>query len=69
MANTESPEDILWGVAEIGKAIHRSDRQTYHLLMRGLLPARKIGSTWVGSRRKLLTTLTGDDGAQNGGAA
>jgi len=61
MANTESPDDLLWGVAEIGKAIRRTNRQTYHLLARGLLPGRKIGAAWVASRRKLLTTLTGDD--------
>jgi len=64
MANTESPEnDLLWGVAEIGKAIRRTDRQVYHLLARGLLPGRKIGASWVASRRKLFTALMGDEGA------
>jgi len=62
MANYESPEnDLLWGVAEIGKAIHRTNRQTYHLLARGLLPGRKIGASWVASRRKLFAALMGDD--------
>ena len=54
-------DDLLWGVREIGKAIRRSDRQTYHLLMRGLLPGRKIGASWVASRRKLLAALMGDN--------
>jgi hypothetical protein len=63
MANTESPDDLLWGVAEIGKAIRRTDRQVYHLLARGLLPGRKVGASWVASRRKLLAALTGDQGA------
>jgi hypothetical protein len=59
MANTE--DDLLWGVSEIGKAIRRTDRQVYHLLARGLLPGRKIGASWVASRRKLLAALLGDD--------
>jgi len=53
----------LWGVAEIAKAIRRTDRQTYHLLSRELLPAHKIGAAWVASRRKLLAALMGDEGA------
>jgi hypothetical protein len=60
---TDTPDDLLWGVREIGQAIRRSDRQTYHLLMRGLLPGRKIGASWVASRRKLFAALMGDDTA------
>ncbi|SFT71515.1 hypothetical protein [Mesorhizobium sp. YR577] len=48
-------KDIVWGVSEIGKLINRSERQTYYLLERGLIPtAKKIGSQWVASRRALL---------------
>jgi len=57
---TDTPDDLLWGVREIGKAIRRSDRQVYHLLAKGLLPGRKIGASWVASRRKLLAALMGD---------
>jgi hypothetical protein len=65
MSSTESDtsDDLLWGVREIGKAIRRSDRRAYHLLARGLLPGRKVGASWVASRRKLLEALIGDDGA------
>jgi len=66
MSNTESPDDLLWGVGEIGKAIRRTNRQTYHLLARGLLPGRKVGASWVASRRRLLAHLTGDDEAGAG---
>ena len=59
---SESPH-ILWGVAEIAKAIRRTDRQTYHLLSREYLPAHKVGASWVASRRKLLAALMGDEGA------
>jgi hypothetical protein len=50
-------EDILWGAAAIGEAIGRNTRVTYHLLERGLLPARKLGKVWVASRRKVLQAL------------
>jgi len=61
MADTES--DVLWGVSEIGNAIRRTDRQTYHLLARVLIPANKVGATWVASRKKLLAALTGEEQA------
>ena len=63
MSNIESPDDLLWGVREIGKAIRRSERQAYHLLEKGLLPGRKVGAIWVASRRKLFAALMGDDEA------
>jgi hypothetical protein len=51
--------DLLWGAVEIGQAIGRSRRQTFHMLERGLLPARKVGGSWAASRRRLLEHLTG----------
>jgi hypothetical protein len=58
---TAEPADLIWGAVEIGKAIHRSPRQAFHLLERGILPGRKIGGRWCASRRKLLAALVGDD--------
>jgi hypothetical protein len=59
--------DVLWGAAEIGRAIGKAARATFHLLEAGHLPARKIGGRWCASRRKLLEALIGDDGAGVGG--
>jgi hypothetical protein len=56
---------VLWGAAEIGRAIGKAARATFHLLEAGHLPARKIGGRWCASRRKLLEALIGDDGAGN----
>ena len=58
----EAP-DVLWGAAEIGKAIGRAEKATFNLLEAGYLPARKIGGRWCPSRQKLLEALIGDDGA------
>ena len=44
----------VWGVKEIAPIIRRSPRQAYDLLEKGLIPARKVGKTWVTSRRQLL---------------
>ena len=53
-------EDLVWGINGIAKVIGRSDRQTYHLLTSGLLPAKQVGSRWVASRKKLIEALIGE---------
>lgn len=53
-------EDIVWEVAEIAKVIGRTERQTFHILTSGSLPAKKVGGRWVASRRKLLEAVLGD---------
>lgn len=49
----ENGLDLLWGCAAIAKAINRTERQTFHLLSCGRVPARKIGGAWVSSRSEL----------------
>lgn len=53
-------DDIVWGASEIAKVIGRTDRQTFHLLTAGILPAKKVGDRWVASRKKLLEALIGE---------
>lgn len=55
-----STDDIVWEVAEIAKVVGRTERQTFHLLTTGSLPAKKVGGRWVASRRKLLDAVLGD---------
>jgi hypothetical protein len=59
------PEDKLdcpvWGAAAIGQVIGRTERQTFHMLEAGLLPAKKLGQRWAASRNKLLAAVTGDE--------
>jgi hypothetical protein len=55
--------DLVWGASEIGKVIGRSPRATFHLLEKQLLPARKVGRAWVGSRKRLLRAVLGDEPA------
>ncbi|WP_246764310.1 helix-turn-helix domain-containing protein [Rhizobium leguminosarum] len=47
-------KDIVWGVKDIAKIINRNERQTYHLLSAGFIPARKVGAQWVASKSHLL---------------
>ena len=45
--------DLLWGVKGIAVEIDRTERQTYHLLTTGQLPAQLVGGRWVASRSGL----------------
>ena len=46
-------DDLIWGVAGIAKEINRNQRQTFHMLENGKLPARKVGGRWCASRAGL----------------
>jgi hypothetical protein len=61
--NSKDGGDLVWGAPRIAAVICRNERQTYHMLENGTLPAKRVGNRWVASRRKLLAALTGDDGA------
>jgi hypothetical protein len=52
------PNDIIRGA--IGREIGLDRAATYHLLERGLLPARRIGRRWVTTRTQLRQALTGE---------
>ncbi|HEV7247968.1 MAG TPA: DNA-binding protein [Shinella sp.] len=54
MADTETKIDLIWEVEEIAKLIGRSPRQTFHMLQKGELPAKKVGGRWVAERNTLL---------------
>jgi hypothetical protein len=50
--------DLLWGCDQIGQAIGRNKRQTFHLLSTGALKCvQKKGGRWVASRAALLREL------------
>ncbi|OBQ58043.1 DNA-binding protein [Mesorhizobium loti] len=59
-STTSATDDIVWEVKNIAKIIGRTERQTFHMLSAGHLPATKIGEKWVASRRKLLAAILGD---------
>jgi hypothetical protein len=54
---------VVWGAAEIARVIGRSERQVFHMLEAGLLPARLVGRRWVTTREKLLAFLADDQRA------
>jgi hypothetical protein len=59
-AQDAKPEDLVWGGSAIARVIGRTDRQTFHMLDAGALPAQKVGGRWVASRKKLLAFLVGE---------
>lgn len=52
--------DLLWGARSIAEEIGVSPRKAFYLLESGAIPAQKIRGLWVGSRRKLRASLTGE---------
>lgn len=60
---SNSNEDLdrpIWGVKQIAKIVDRTERQTFHMLQSGQLPASKIGDRWVSTRRRLLAPIMGN---------
>jgi len=49
----------VWGAKNIGKFIGKPERQTFHMLEKGLLPARKIGGIWTSTEDELEDLLLG----------
>ena len=47
----------VWGAANIGKLIGRNERQTFYLLEKGLVPARKVNTLWVTTKRLALSAV------------
>jgi hypothetical protein len=61
MDDGSQASDLIWGADEIAKVIERDERATYHLLAKGLLPAKKVGGKYVASRRRLRAFLCGEE--------
>jgi hypothetical protein len=57
MTTPDLDHHLLWGARSIGQAINRNPRQTFALLERRIIPARKVGKLWVASKRELLNAL------------
>ncbi|MET3601413.1 helix-turn-helix domain-containing protein [Martelella mangrovi] len=45
--------DLIWGASKIAKIIGRSPQQTFFMLQKGELPAKKVGNRWVARRSDL----------------
>jgi hypothetical protein len=51
-------DEVLWGARKIGERVGLSERQASDKLQRGLLPAKKIGDSWVSTAQALRTAVT-----------
>jgi hypothetical protein len=50
----------IWGAARIAAEVGLDRSSVYHLLGRGLLPARRIGRRWVSTPGQLRRALVGE---------
>lgn len=57
---TENALDLVWGIDAIARLIGRTERQTYHMLRAGNLPAKQVGNRWVAERSKLIAFFMED---------
>lgn len=60
MKNQNRQLDLIWGASAIAKVIGRTDRQTFFMLEKGVLPAKKISGRWVAERSKLIAFFMED---------
>lgn len=58
METNSTDLDLVWGASAIANLIGRSRRQTYQMLDKGLIPARRIGGRWVAERGQLIRFFT-----------
>jgi hypothetical protein len=52
----------LWGARSIAAAAGIGERRAWNLLERELLPGKKVGRTWVTTKRALMDRIMGRDG-------
>ena len=57
--NTDDDAPV-WGAEAIGREIGLTERQARHRLKEGHIPGKKIGDTWVSTKRKLREVVTPD---------
>jgi len=60
MAEKAESLELIWEVAEIAKLIGRTERQTFHMLQSGQLPAKKVGGRWVAERGTIIRFFMGN---------
>ncbi len=46
-------DDLIWGIRGIAEEIGKSERQAFHLVDTGQIPAAKVGGRVVASRARL----------------
>lgn len=59
--SSEAESPFAWGVREIGRTLGLSERQAFHLLENGRLPAKKVGGRWVAVRSELVAAVSSQD--------
>jgi hypothetical protein len=56
-SNTDHLDIPVWGAKAIGEVINKPEKATFYLLMKGYLPAEKVGESLVSTPRRLLQRI------------
>lgn len=57
---TDSPK-LIWGIKNIATLIGRTEAQTFHMAIKGLIPVKKVGARYVAERGQLIKFFTTPD--------
>ena len=60
LEEVQEQSDFIWGAVAIGREANLKPRQVFHMLEKGLLPAKKVGNKWCSTRTALRRALTGE---------
>jgi hypothetical protein len=52
-------DEPIYGAEEIGRVVKMTERQAFHALESGYLPATKVGRKWASTPRRLLAHFSG----------
>jgi hypothetical protein len=52
--------NLLWGAEAIARELGVTNRQAFHMLEQGHIPARKVGGRWCSDQDKLHAHFRGD---------
>lgn len=59
-SSQETVELPVWGARAIGRVIGKTPAETFYLLKTGVIPATKVGDSWVAYPSRLRARLRGE---------
>jgi len=62
-ASNRETSEVVWGARAIGRVIAKSERATFHLISKGVLPVKRVGGQLCALRSELLKALSSSEAA------
>jgi hypothetical protein len=62
-SKSNTPAEVVWGARTIGRVIGKTERSTFHLISKGVLPVKRVGGQLCALRSELLKALSSSEAA------